>query len=199
MKFNIKRFAFVLFFALLIFNLFGSLNVVSAAGGDTITYNINEGNVIDTSHGFGKIFNFLNLTPATWRELILAFLVLLIIFAGMFDILQMISIFQTDWVKVVIAIAIALAGALTGIVRKLAVSMAQWAAGLGAAAIFVEVIVCIAIFFGLAVGNKALARWNARRQAAMDEAQIIRKTGNIKGGIDVLNEVGRTTKKQRQH
>jgi hypothetical protein len=173
MKFNIKRFAFALFFALLIFNLFGSLSVVSAAAGDAggdTTYNIYSETIVDTDHGAGKILGFLNLT-GTWRQIILGILILIVIFAALYDILQLISIFQSRWVMMLIAFALALAAALTNIIHKIAVWMATVAAGLGAAAIFIEIVICLVIFVGLSFGSTWIAKWAAKRKGNVEEIQ----------------------------
>jgi hypothetical protein len=190
MKFNTKRFAFVLFFALLVFNLFGNLNIVSAAGGNggDTTYNIYSDQVVNTDTGVGKILGFLNLT-GTWREIVLGFLILLIIFAAMYDILQLVSIFQSRWVILLIAFAIALAAALTNFVHKIAVWFATIAAGLGTVAIFIEIIVCIVIFIGLSLGSTSIAKWAAKRKAQIETIKAMHGAGETKAAIRGMREI----------
>lgn len=187
MDLKIKRFAFVLLSALFIFSLFGSLNFVSAAD-STTTYNFYSGDIVDTDHGAGKILGFLNLT-GTWREIILGFLILLIIFAAMYDILQLISIFQSRWVVLLIAFAIALAAALTNFVHKMAVLLTQILAGLGAAAIFIEILVCIIIFVGLSFGSTWIGKWAAKRKGNVEEIKSIKSAGQAKAAIRGMREI----------
>ncbi|HPD81497.1 MAG TPA: hypothetical protein PK357_00155 [Candidatus Pacearchaeota archaeon] len=192
MKFEVKRFMLALFFALFIFSLFGSLNLISAAepsnsGGDT-TYNFYNDRIVNTDEGAGKILGFLNLT-GTWREILLGFLILLIIFAAMYDILQLISIFQSKWVILLIAFAIALAAALTNFVHKMAVLLTQILAGLGAAAIFVEIAICIVIFVGLSFGSTWIGKWAAKRKGNVEEIKAIKSAGQAKAAIRGMREI----------
>jgi presenilin-like A22 family membrane protease len=192
MDLKTKRFALILLSALFIFSLFGSLNLISAAdpsssGGDT-TYNIYSGDIVDTDHGAGKILGFLNLT-GTWRQIILGLLILLIVFAAMYDILLLLSIFPSRWVKILLAAAIAIAAALTNIIHKIAVWFATVAAGLGVAAIFIEIVICIVIFVGLSFGSNWFAKFAARRKAAVAEATAIEGSGRAKAAITGLENV----------
>lgn len=192
MKFEVKRFMFVLFFALFIFSLFGSLNLISAAdsypsGGDT-TYNFYNNQIVNTDQGAGKILGFLNLT-GTWREILLGFLILLIIFAAMYDMLHLISIFQSKWVILLIAFAIALAAALTNFVHKMAVLLTQILAGLGAAAIFIEIAICIVIFVGLSFGSTWIGKWAAKRKAQTETIKAIHGAGEAKAAIRGMRDI----------
>jgi hypothetical protein len=191
MKFEVKRFMFVLFFALFIFGLFGSLNLISAAdsytSGDT-TYNFYNDQIVNTDQGAGKILGFLNLT-GTWRQILLGILILLIIFAAMYDILQLISIFQSRWVILLIAFAIALAAALTNFVHKMAVLLTQILAGLGTAAIFIEIAICIIIFVGLSFGSTWIGKWAAKRKGNVEEIKSIKSAGQAKAAIRGMREI----------
>jgi hypothetical protein len=187
MDLKIKRFAFVLLSALFIFSLFGSLNFVLAAD-STTTYNFYTDQVVNTDTGAGKILGFFNLT-GTWREIILGFLILLIIFAAMYDILQLISIFQSRWVILLIAFAIALAAALTNFVHKMAILLAQILAGLGAAAIFIEILICIVIFVGLSIGSTWIGKWAAKRKGNVEEIKSIKSAGQAKAAIRGMREI----------
>lgn len=200
MKLDIKRFAFALFFVLLIFSLFGSLNFISAAdssssGGDT-TYNFYNDRIVNTDEGAGKILGFLNLT-GTWRQIILGILILLIIFAAMYDILQLISIFQSKWVLILISFAIALAAALTDFVHKMAVLLTQILGGLGVAAIFIEIVICIVIFVGLSFGSTWIGKWAAKRKGNVEEIKAIAGAGQTKAAIRGMREIQREFRKKR--
>lgn len=184
MKSNTKRLFLSLFFSLLIVNLFGMFGLVAAAEGDTTIIH----QEINVNQGFGKILGFLNIT-GTWRDVVLGLIILLIIFAAMYDILTLISIFQSKWVKLVIALGLALAAALTNIVYKITLFLLQYAAALGAIGIFIEIVICIIIFVGLAVGSTWIGKWAAKRKGQVAELKAIESSGNAKAAIRGMRNI----------
>ncbi|MFH1503549.1 MAG: hypothetical protein ABIE36_02740 [Candidatus Diapherotrites archaeon] len=186
MKSNTKRLFLSLFFSLLIVNLFGFFGIVSAAAGDTITYNVNQ--EINVDAGLGKVLGFLNIT-GTWREVVLGLIVLLIIFAALYDILMLINIFQIKWVKIIIAAGLAIVAALTNVVSKFTLFLLKVAAGFGAIGIFIEIIITIILFVGLAMGSNWIAKWAAKRKGQAAELAAIESSGDTKAAIRGMRNI----------
>src|SRR3989344_9289893 len=105
----------------LIFSLtFGMVGFVSAQQQvdfkGTATVKVLDSKPSETS--FGKYFNFFGLTGVddTWTWVIVSFLVLLIIASALFDILGLIA-FESNLVKGIIAVSVALISSMVGIIR----------------------------------------------------------------------------------
>lgn len=189
------RIGLFLLFAVLLINTF---LLVSAA--DTTNININTDKVnIDVNQGAGKVLGFLKLadTGSTTRDIILAIIVLAIFFVGIYDLLEMISIFSMPWVKLVIAIGLSLSLALLGVIWGVVTFMLKVATTFGTIAIFIEIIISIAIFIGLSLGSTWIAKWAAKRKGNAEEVKAIKSAGEAKAAIRGLREVQEEFKRKQ--
>jgi hypothetical protein len=132
--------------------------------------------------------NFLNLGN-TWRDLILSVVVLLIIFAGLFDIIQLTSLFTNQWVMYIIAGGLSLIACLTSAVYNIVTFFLQVAAGAGAIGIAVEVIIAVIIFIGLSFGSTRIAMWAAKRQAQKAMIQTRVAAGDAAAAVRGLRDI----------
>ena len=126
---------------------------------------------------------------ATWKEVIIGFIILLILFAGMYDILELVAIFQSRWVKMIIAGGLAVVGALSGLVNAISLGLTSIAAGAGAFAIFLEIIISIGVFIGLSIASPKIQEWAAKRAAATSIVKGIKGSGDIQASLNTLREI----------
>jgi len=99
-----------------------------------------------------------------WKDLIISVLVLLIIFAGLYDILTLLSIFPSPWVHIVLAAAISVIAALADGVSGITVWMLKIMGPATTLAIIIEIAVCIGLFILLSIGNNWAARFALKRK-----------------------------------
>jgi hypothetical protein len=136
---------------------------------------------------YGDMLSFIGIPMDSWQSAVIGLIVMLIIAAGIYDILELIGIFENTIVKLIISIGI---GAITGIsggITAIIVYMAGIVANMGAIGIFLEVGVAIIIFIGLSFGSSAAANFSAKRKAAKAQAKGIELAGTLKG----LKEAGK--------
>jgi hypothetical protein len=176
----------------LLLNAVSTGNVVT---GKVVGENVLEGKV---STWGDKVISFFNVGVSeglgvgdTWKDLIIVIIVFVIILAGMYDILMLVSIFDDKWVIWVMSIGLAIVAALTGLVRGITIFLIQVAAGFGAIGIFLEIIISIFIFILLSFGSKWVAQWSANRQANKILAKATRGIGKMKAGARAIKEMGK--------
>lgn len=191
---------------LLFFNQSPTGNVTIEDGG--VEVQNAEANVINVLEGpvpdFGKaIISFFNVgVPEslgignTWKELIIAIIVFMIILAGIYNILTLVSIFDKVWVIWVMTVGLAIIAALTGIIRGITIFMVQFAAGLGAIAIVLEIIISIVIFIGLSIGSTWIAKWAAKRKAQTETIKAIKGAGEAGAAITGLKAIQKSFKEK---
>lgn len=139
-----------------------------------------DGTPINQDTWYGKGFEFLKLGE-TWQQVVIALVILAIIAAGLFDILELVGLFENLAVKLIIAIGLGIVAAITGLIRWLVVWAAGLTATLGAIGIFLEVIIAIVLFIGLSFGGAWAAKFAAKRRAAKAVARGQLFAGNLKG------------------
>ena len=142
------------------------------------------------------ISDFLNL-GTTWKELIISIIVLVIIFAGLFDMLQLTSIFTNNWVLYVIAGGLSIIACLTTVVRAISTFAIQVASGMGAIGIAIEVIIAVVIFIGLSFGSTRIALWAAKRHAQKAMVQTTKAAGDTAAAISGLRRIETEFKKPK--
>ncbi len=129
-------------------------------------------------------------------DIIVSIIMTLIIFAGLYDIIELVGIFQLQWVKYILAGGISLIGVLFGIPIKLT----SWAAGalatFGAAAIFIEIGVVIALFIALSFGGSWAAKFAAKRKAQVAYIKATESAGSAAAAIHGLKEIEKEFKKK---
>ena len=125
----------------------------------------------------------------TPQEIIVGVIVTLIIFAGLYDMLELIGIFQNQWVKYVIAGGVAVIGVIYNIPITIATWGATLASTLGAIGIILEIIIVTIIFIGLIVGSTHAAKFAAKRKGQIEEIKAIKSAGEAKAAIIGLREI----------
>lgn len=118
------------------------------------------------------ITNFLGL-GGTIKEIIIGIIVFAILFAGIYNILELTSLFDIKWVKILISAGLGVIAALTGLINRFSIFMLSFAAGLGTLGVVLEIIVAIVIFIGLSFGSNKIARWAAKRKGQKEEIAAI--------------------------
>ena len=165
-----------------------NLVMVSAPEGDSEESLFDKS--IDTTTIYGKLFGVLGFDE-NWGVAIIGLIVIAIIFAGIYDILELVSIFQNPWVKMVIAIGLSIAVIIFRVPVKIASFFIQLGAGLGAIAIGIEIAIAMAIFIGLVFGNTWIAKFAAKRKGQVEEIKAIQganRAGAAITGLQTLNE-----------
>lgn len=136
-----------------------------------------------------NVAEMLNLPANTWKDIVIAVIMFLIVFAGIFDLIELTSFFSNKWVVVLIAAGLAIIGALSGVISAIMVFLGQVLAGLGAAAVFFEIGVSLLLLIGLSWGAPWAARRAAKRYAAKQVVEGIKKGGEISEAIAGLKQV----------
>src|SRR3989344_1636881 len=126
-------------------------------------------------------------------DVIVSLIITLVIFAGLYDILELISIFQLTWVKLVIAGCITLIGVIYQVPLFIMVWGGTIAASLGAFGIILEILVSIVIFIFLIIGNNWFAKFAARRKGAVEEIKAIKSADQAAAAITGLKRFQRKT------
>ena len=124
----------------------------------------------------------------SWREIIVYIIVLAIIFVMLLDMLTLVSIFS-NWVSLVIAIGFSIIAALTNVIRQISIWVITIAAGAGIAGGFIEIIISIVIFVGLAFGSSKIAIFAAKRKAQREEIKAIKGAGKAGAAISGLKMI----------
>jgi hypothetical protein len=160
--------------------------------GNTISGNVNlVGNsVLDNPAPawVASVTSFLGVGE-TWKQVIIGIIIMLIIFAALYDMIELTSIITNNWVIAIIAAGLAIIFALVDIVRTIATWLFTFAATLGAIGIFLEIVISIFIFIGLSFGGNWIARWSAKRQANRTLARGIRNAGKLESGVAMIKAV----------
>ena len=146
---------------------------------------------------YSGIMGFLGL-GGTWQQVIISIIVFVIIFAGFYDILELVSIFNSGWVKVLISIGLAVIAALVGLVNAIATALLSLAAGIGAVGIAVEIVISVIIFIGISFGSVKLAMWGAKRKYLANKIKTLNAAGDVKSAITGLREVEGAFKESRK-
>jgi hypothetical protein len=124
-----------------------------------------------------------------WKEIIIGLIMLLIIIVALYDILTLTSIFEGKAVKIIISVGLGLVFALTGLVNKFSIGMISFAAGFGAFAIWVEIIIALVMFIGISVGSTFLSMWAAKRYANRALVKSVKAAGETESGINFLRDI----------
>jgi len=162
--------------------------------------NVMSGNAVTQITGNGVLDNtpstvvinvadFLNLSANTWKDIVIAVIMLLIVFAGIYDILELTSFFSNKWVIFLIAAGIAIIGALSGIITAMMVFFGQLLAGLGSLAIVAEIGISLFLLIGLSIGSTKIARWAAKRYATKKVVEGIKAGGDVSEAIAGLKQI----------
>lgn len=125
----------------------------------------------------------------TLKEVIIGFIILAIIFAGIYDILELTSIFDSRWVKIVISLGLGIITALTGIINRFSIFMLSFAAGLGTVGIVIEIVVAIVIFIGLSFGSNWAAKFAAKRKGQKEHIKAIKGADEAGAAIAGLKQL----------
>ncbi len=154
-------------------------------------------NSIESGRWYSGAVSFFNL-GGSWKEVILGVIVMAIIFAGMYDILQLMMFFRTPWVQYTIAAGIGIAVSIIGVVNKIAIFMLSITAALGAIGIFLALIVALIIFIGLTLGSNMIARWAAKRKGQVEEIKAIESADEAAAAITGLRKIQRSFRGRRR-
>jgi hypothetical protein len=142
-----------------------------------------------------SITDFLNL-GSTWKEIIISLVVLVIIFAGVFDILELTSLFNNSWVLYVISGGLAVIACLTEGVYNIVNFALRFAAGAGAIGVAVEIVIAIAMFIGLSFGSNFIARWAAKRKGQKEYIKAITSSDEAGAAIKGLRHIQKEFKRK---
>ena len=189
----------VLIIALLALTIFLSFvttgNAVNNSNGNVISGNA-VGSSLDNPAPvwITNVTNFLGIGD-TWKQVIIGIIIMLIIFAGFYDILELTSIFSNSWVITLIAAGLAIILALVDVVRQIATLLFTFAATLGAIGIFLEIVVCIIIFIGLTFGGSRIALWAAKRKGQKELIKGIKSADEAGAAISGLRRIQKRFKK----
>jgi hypothetical protein len=134
------------------------------------------------------ISNALNLGD-TWNLFIISLIILVIIIAGLYDILTLTSIFQEGKVNLLISIGLSIIFLLTGLVNGITIRMVKFVAGFGAFAIWVEIIAAIVIFIGLSVGSTFISKWAAKKYGNLQIVKAVKGGGEAAAAIKGLRTI----------
>ncbi len=140
--------------------------------------------------------NILNIFGTTGTNRVIGIIITLIIFAGLYDILELVGIFQTNWVKSVIAIGLGIIAVLIELPLQIATFGAGLASTFGAIGIALEIIIATLIFIGLVIGNTWAAKFAAKRHGQMAKIKAVRASGDVVGAIKGLREIQEEFKKK---
>ncbi len=154
-------------------------------------------NAIDNevTGGWVNAVNWLNLPePLTWRELIVFIITLAILFAILYDILTLVSLFS-NWVSAVIAVGMSIIGSLIGVVRIISTWFITIGSVVGIAAGFLEIIVSIVIFIGLIFASTPLAKFAAKRKGQKEYIKAIGSSSQAGAAIKGLREIQKEFRK----
>ena len=133
----------------------------------------------------------------TATDIIISVIVTLIIFAALYDILELISIFQLKWVKLIITGGLTLIALMYNLTTTITKTAAEIAGGLGAIGIMVEITIAILIFIGLAFGSNYAAKFAAKRRGQVEEIKAIKAAGQTKSAIEGLRTIQEEFRKER--
>jgi len=109
-----------------------------------------------------------------------------ILAAGIYDILELVSIFQSTPVKLIIAIGLGLIAGLTGWVNATARALLSVAALLGTLGVIMEILASIVAFILLIWGGEKAKEWAANRKRKAMEVAGIKAAGRMREGTRVL-------------
>ena len=131
-----------------------------------------------------------------WKDFIIGLIILVIMIAALYDILELTSIFDSQVVKLLISIGLGLIFAITGLVNKVTIGMVSFAAGFGAFAIWVEIVFALAMFIGLAIGNSFIAKWAAKRKGQKEHIKAITGSDQASAAIEGLRNIQKEFRKK---
>jgi len=150
-----------------------SLTVISAAPvGDTASVTVDQGT------WYFEALKFIGLGFDNWQEIVVGIITFMIIAAGIYDMLQLVSIFDNTYVKLIMAIGIGMIAGIFGLIRMFVMYM-------GALVATLEIGITIVIFIGLSFGSMFMAKFAAKRKAAKKLAQGTVNAAEVQGMIDV--------------
>lgn len=141
-----------------------------------------------TSSFMQWVTEFLGL-GGTFKEIIIGFIIFAILFAGLYDILELVSIFDQKWVKIVIAGGLGIIAAMTGLINRFSIFMLTFAAGFGTIGIVLEIIIAIVIFIGLSFGSNFIAKWAAKRKGQKEYIKAIGSSSQAGAAIKGLRHI----------
>jgi hypothetical protein len=177
----------VLVFALFLF--FFNSSTGGVISGNAITLTTSPPQFILT------ITDFLNL-GAIWKDILISLIVLVILYAGLYDILELTSIFSNPWVMHIIAGGLALIACLTSLVYTIVTFALQVASSIGAFGIAIEVIMAVVVFIGLSFGSSKIALWAAKRKAQQAMIKTSVAAGDVAAGIRGMRTIEKEFKKK---
>lgn len=186
-KFSRKLFAFIILGLFLFSFVMAESTFEGKLDPKTGTFFLKE---VDKNAWYWPAFDFIGLGE-TWQQVIIGLIIIAIIFAGLYDILELTSIFENRWVKFVIAAGLGIIAAITGLVRLFASWAFSIVAGLGTVGIVLEILIAIIIFIGLSFGSAWAAQFAARRRAAKAVAKGTLFAGNLRALKKVAEEAGK--------
>jgi hypothetical protein len=125
-----------------------------------------------------------------YRQIILSFIVFAIICFALYDILELVSIFQHAAVKAIISLGIGISVVLTKGVVTISGHILSWGGEAGIWIILLEVFVSLAIFFGLIIGNDFAAKFAQKRQAAVHSIKAKKAASDTRDVIQGLRTIG---------
>lgn len=135
---------------------------------------------------FLEYFGFLG---NTLTEIFISLIIALIIFAAVYDMLELTSIFQNDWTQRLIAIGVT----VIAVILQWPIIITRWgldfAAYLGAIGIFLEIVIAIVIFIGLMFGNTWLAKFAVKRKGQVEELKALKGAGRAGAAIQALKKL----------
>ena len=131
-----------------------------------------------------------------WKDFIIGIIILVIMIAALYDILELTSIFESKTVKLLISIGFGIIFAITGLVNSVTIGMVSFAAGFGAFAIWVEIIIALGVFVGLTIGNNFIAKWAAKRKGQKEHIKAISSSSEASAAIEGLRNIQKEFKRK---
>ncbi|MEK6917541.1 MAG: hypothetical protein AABW51_01195 [Nanoarchaeota archaeon] len=141
----------------------------------------------DISSSFNDLF-----AGADRQQIILTLIVIVILFAVLYDITMFMPFITSNPVRYIVAGGLTLAAVITGGMYKIYNAVLVVVASFGAAGVFIAIFVSIAIFIGLMVGNTFLAKWAAKIKGQQEELKAIKNANEAGATIQALRALKRT-------
>jgi hypothetical protein len=134
-------------------------------------------------------FEISDYVSGNWRETILFLIVLVIMFAVIYDITMFFPFISSPWVRYVIAGGLTVAVLVLGWVQWLSDYALTWAAGLGAFTVFFLIIGGFVMLIALASGHNLIMRWATRVRMGMEAMRADRAAHETAQTIRSLREI----------
>ncbi|MEK6945663.1 MAG: hypothetical protein AABW63_02630 [Nanoarchaeota archaeon] len=135
------------------------------------------------------IYSFFNGFGSDPKNLVLMLIVIIILYAVIYDVTMFFPFISSPWVRYVLAGGLTLAVFVFGWVQWLADNALAWAAWLGAFSVFFLIIGGFLMLIALGIGHNAITRWAMRVRMGMEGMRADRAAHETAQTIRSLREI----------